>query len=354
MNRLVLIGNGFDLAHNFKTKYCDFVLFYLCESINNAFSKKKHSDPLLTIECVSLYPQQYSWSVITPEMVLQKFESLKQNDDFHVTIHSDLLKSTLDKLDKLNWVDLEDEYFNKLLKCRIISSFDKAKVDKLNNEFSFLKKRLQFYLKKVQEESTGVLIDDYKELFYQYINPNEILLDNLYKAELPNKILFLSFNYTNIVEKYIKPNSSNMLSEVNYIHGQVENTLDSIIFGFGDEFNKEYLSFEDVMQNELFTFVKSFGYSKSDNYWKLIRFLQEDKYQVYILGHSLGLTDRTMLKEIFEHEKCVSIKIFYWNKGNGQHDHTEKMYDMSRHFTDKGSMRKKVVPFNMSKPMPQL
>lgn len=29
MNRLLIIGNGFDLAHSFKTKYEDFIDWYL-------------------------------------------------------------------------------------------------------------------------------------------------------------------------------------------------------------------------------------------------------------------------------------------------------------------------------------
>lgn len=34
-------------------------------------------------------------------------------------------------------------------------------------------------------------------------------------------------------------------------------------------------------------------------------------------------------------------------------DYTEKTYEISRHFKDKGMMRKKIVPLDFSKPMPQ-
>ena len=33
MNRLVIIGNGFDLAHKMKTSYKDFILDFLKESL---------------------------------------------------------------------------------------------------------------------------------------------------------------------------------------------------------------------------------------------------------------------------------------------------------------------------------
>jgi len=66
-----------------------------------------------------------------------------------------------------------------------------------------------------------------------------------------------------------------------------------------------------------------------------------DKFQVYIIGHSCGLSDRTMFREIFGHENCRSIKIFYYQRPDGSTDFTQKTFDMARHFTDKGEMRKK-------------
>ncbi len=34
MNRLILIGNGFDLSHGLKTSYCDFLKWYIAEALN--------------------------------------------------------------------------------------------------------------------------------------------------------------------------------------------------------------------------------------------------------------------------------------------------------------------------------
>jgi len=92
---------------------------------------------------------------------------------------------------------------------------------------------------------------------------------------------------------------------------------------------------------------------KIKNYYRLIRFIESDNYQVQIYGHSCGLSDRTMLNQIFEHKKCKSIKIFYHQKEDGTNDYTEKTYEISRHFKDKGMMRKKIVPLDYSQAMPQ-
>jgi len=60
-----------------------------------------------------------------------------------------------------------------------------------------------------------------------------------------------------------------------------------------------------------------------------------------------------MLRQIFEHEECKSIKIFYHQKTEHKNDYTDKTYDISSHFLDKASMRKKIVPYDLSYPMPQ-
>jgi hypothetical protein len=92
---------------------------------------------------------------------------------------------------------------------------------------------------------------------------------------------------------------------------------------------------------------------KTSNYSNLTRFLEIEPFQVQVYGHSCGLSDRTMFKEIFEHQNCLSIKIFYHQKEDGSDDYTEKTYELYRHFTDKNSMRKKIVDKQKSSAMPQ-
>jgi hypothetical protein len=85
----------------------------------------------------------------------------------------------------------------------------------------------------------------------------------------------------------------------------------------------------------------------------LTRFIESNEFQVYTLGHSCGLSDRTMLNMIFEHHNCRSIKIFYHDAGT-RNNYTQITEEISRHFVDKKMMRKKIVPFTMSRPMPQV
>ena len=48
MNRLVIIGNGFDLAHGLPTSYKDFIDDYWKNAIQELYDNNKYSDSLFT------------------------------------------------------------------------------------------------------------------------------------------------------------------------------------------------------------------------------------------------------------------------------------------------------------------
>ena len=71
------------------------------------------------------------------------------------------------------------------------------------------------------------------------------------------------------------------------------------------------------------------------------------------MGHSCGNSDRTLLHTLFEHENCVSIKPFYYQKEDGTDNYTEIAQNISRNFKDKQALRAKVVPKDCCEPLPQ-
>ena len=77
------------------------------------------------------------------------------------------------------------------------------------------------------------------------------------------------------------------------------------------------------------------------------------------MGHSCGLSDRTLLNTIFEHENCRSIKIYYHEKKNEKgkvtgDNYTEITQNISRHFNNKKLMREKIVNKTLCEPLPQI
>jgi hypothetical protein len=88
--------------------------------------------------------------------------------------------------------------------------------------------------------------------------------------------------------------------------------------------------------------LNDFWFNLSKNYDDLLRYIDSGKYQVYILGHSCGLSDRLLLNTIFEHSNCRFIKVFYYKTGE-KDNYTDMIQNISRHFDDKQKMRRKIV-----------
>ncbi len=334
-NKLVIIGNGFDLAHGLKTRYSDFIE----EVWNDVFINYHAQKPL-----------KYSLFTINdkvPRKVFKDLEHFKRTSIMPTSsptiiknpCHSELIPS---QKYNPNWSNLELNYFRQL-KRYYKEDLREDKVKIFNNYFSKVKINFEEYLSEISKES---IVEK-----NQYIETK--ILQNLKTkvdaGNIVNPIHILNFNYTKTFEPYIGKNKM----DINFIHGRLKEPNNPIIFGYGDESDEYYKQIENRGQNEYLKHFKSFGYFKTENYQRLLKFLDFYKYDVLILGHSCGLSDRVMLKTIFEHQNCEQIQIFYhqWGEESWQNDFEEKTMEISRHFSDKAQMRKKVRPFNLSIPL---
>lgn len=190
-------------------------------------------------------------------------------------------------------------------------------------------------LERIKKEANKDLFNDstYKRF------PKEILY--------PDNILLLNFNYTNTAKLYLKEKSG---FELNHIHGSLENP-NGIIFGYGDEMDDEYPVIKKRNDNELLKNMKTIRYSETDNYRKMLTFIESAPYQIFIMGHSCGNSDRTLLNTLFEHDNCVSIKPYYHKKEDGTDNYIELVQNISRNFTDMKKMRDRVVNKTYCEPL---
>lgn len=165
------------------------------------------------------------------------------------------------------------------------------------------------------------------------INPNLALNDR-------NKVYFLNFNYTSTIDNYLKLFDKAVYNfDVINIHGNLKD-VDSVVFGYGDMMDSKYIEIENFNDNNLLKNIKQFYYLQSDGYHDLMEFLERNEpfvpskkamYEVYIMGHSCGLSDRVLLNRIFNPQTCSKIKIYY-DKNNADQDFFEKIQNISRHF----------------------
>lgn len=385
INKLFLIGNGFDISLGLKTKYADFLLWLLKKQLLEAFNSElkfapfpkyngKHQDyygdkialPVRGYSTINLFDviiaqesQQFQIEDI------EKIESLDAlfnfNEKFIIEIKPNFSQSLMTVLienSKNNWVDIENIYFSFLkmiisdknrtdLKNENNRKYFKDRILTINSELTDLIAYLKQYLSTLMIDIDEELKINHIKNFNETLNTDDFIeFDKNQKLKIGIKY-FLNFNYTNSITKTLSQFEDESYQQ-NFIHGNLND--EEIIFGFGDEMDKIYNEIEELNDNVFFKHIKSFHYFKKKNQRQLQRFLNSGAYQVCIYGHSCGLSDRVMLNEIFENVNCKSIKIYYYNDD----DFVNKTMEISRHFKSNQDMRKKIVDKSKDCLIPQI
>lgn len=418
MNRIILIGNGFDLAHKMKTSYHHFITDYweyTIEEIKQSRRGRLYENSEFSIE---ISPSGF--------VVGKSYNDLKQAvSSFKTTMKfkNKFLQIITEKAYIDNWVDVENEYYSLLKKSYNTTNKKIYKIKELNFDFENVKNLLRDYLIRVEqnfEENLDLDVlrtkstighkiyhpfnfDDFSEKSlnqrveqeYDFIKSdikalkNGTSLDDLttdsnrklieeiglkepkkgikrllrssiatnYFDLIPDNTLFLNFNYTSTDKLYNVPRDfnqfdENKFNEFIYIHGTTDiRDKNPIIFGFGDELDEDYKGIEKLNDNRYLENIKSINYLETDNYKKLLEFTNTGNFQVFIFGHSCGISDRTLLNTIFEHENCASIKPFYHKQNENEDNYSDIVRNISRNFNDKAMMRDRVVNKTFCKPL---
>lgn len=420
MNRIVVIGNGFDKAHGLATGYKDFIDNYWTHFGNSIYPEydvwqmntygvikdpNPYEDEFLSLKVLwgnldnAVIPP-ISQSCESPYgQVIAFLTRLSRNGYCRCSVKLIFKNRFFGHISACcsvsNWLDIENEYYGQLK--RLLTEEDAVKrsekVRELNADFNAIKKRLENYLVQIVDSATLKPIPSIRKAVDSVINPIEIAhgkqdlffrsimadmvvaqedvsmigeieeeqayqhfasrdeqnrhylqkklkIDSFRKRYcMPHETLFLNFNYTSTAERlYVKEDD-----EVVNIHGQLGNTQNPIIFGYGDEQDEDYQRIERLQDNDFLDNIKSVHYHETGNYRKLLGFMELEPYQVFIMGHSCGNSDRTLLKTLFEHNNCMSVKVYYHQREDGTDDYSQLIRNLSRNFSDKADMRDKVV-----------
>jgi hypothetical protein len=433
MNRIILIGNGFDLAHGLPTKYSNFIDNHwenILNKLKDLDINEVFEDEIIKLKNPSKNYDANNYHSLKEEIKKKNKENEELDNVRYGRINTQPIK--IEYLNKFfdilnnnrfkNWVDIEEEYYSELIKIKNNeeqSTFNH--IDELNHDFEAIKNLLIKYLKNIDEQNKNQInktlkiqnrignkiyfpiipedlnaeglnhivdivnneIDSYKDDPKNYeerfvVDINHILkntnvpnrnpvIKNMLLSNnainnfnlIPDNTLILTFNYTSTHYFYDNPNQFDVYSKKIFtkvkdikIHGSVnKNDKNPVIFGYGDELDDEYISIEKLKNNNFLENIKSIKYSETANYKKTLEFLESDLYQIFIMGHSCGTSDRTLLNTLFEHKNCTSIKIFYHDKGNDGDNFSDLVRNISRNFNDKIKMRDRLVNKSNSEPL---
>lgn len=424
MNRIILIGNGFDLAHGLPTSYKEFIENYWTQwpQILKSCNSSTYSDKLVTFSCrnkgwvwCDLISQWHGeHGPFKPLPVKEIIEVIKADTENFSITRTPFFEVINKAVETKNWVDIENEYYQ-LLKRIVRKDTELYESPQgLDKELDIVKSKLVAYLSEIQKtriipelknedirkaiyapfKAKDISVDgrtafdeflterwgkaqnaespECKSLLYKFcynwqFDPYDIQkhvescdvskhIERIYNGAvgihdyflLPSEVLFLNFNYTKTADLYISKSSD---FKINHIHGELDNDKNPIIFGYGDEMDEDYKMISNLNDNSYLKNIKSIRYLETDNYRRLLQFIDSAPYQIYIMGHSCGNSDRTLLNTLFEHKNCVSIKPFYYQKDDGSDNYIELIQNISRNFNDMRLMRDRVVNKSYCQPL---
>ncbi|SEQ08297.1 AbiH family protein [Flavobacterium urocaniciphilum] len=423
MNRIILIGNGFDLAHNIKTSYTHFINDYwekiiqkLRDEVNGNITTYLNVFETDEIKIENVPGNHYNAGDWVTGNTFDELINILERQNLELIFKNKFLEILTKKNGERNWVDIENEYYN-LLKEAFRNEKCSYKIAELNNDLKQIQKLLEHYLSEVEKEFIDNFGNDSNHIKlknnigYKIYSPfyfkdfSESSINNQAKIEfqkvqvetktdnnspkpipseksksiisrigsncslsdirkllisdsainyfdlMPEEILFLNFNYTFTEKIYANhaqfdsfDSNKNLIKKYMHIHGTTDKyDRNDVIFGFGDEIDEDYKSIENLNDNDYLENIKSIKYLETDNYKNLLEFLNSDNYQIFIFGHSCGISDRTLLNTLFEHKNCCSIKPFYHQKDDNTDNYRDIVKNISRNFNNKSSMRDKVV-----------
>lgn len=332
MNILV-IGNGFDLAHGLPTRYDDFLNFV------EDFIEYK-----VTNECNMRFLDYFKSLNETNINLYDQIDGLIEDNrwlNYFLTLRENKVL-----LNKLTWIDFEseiskviktfDEYRNKLISEKVFENeqmrIDEHSFDVLHYILEKKEKIIQIdcllsleNIRELKEE----LITDLNRL----IRCLEIYLDDYVRKNYFDKLQkikfiealkidkILTFNYTNTYEHVYGKSNINF----DYIHGKadIKHNLNSCNLVLGID---EYLGENEKNSNiEFIQFKKFFQriYKGTGCLYKdWIKFYTEQKgktpkipheLNLYFIGHSLDVTDKDILKELILFDEA-NTTIYYHNQ----------------------------------------
>lgn len=216
------------------------------------------------------------------------------------------------------WFDVESTYFDMLR--NIHKSYDrvsqKIQVKRLNEDLIQIKDLLQEYLAMLNVSFDSPVSDFTKDLIETFKND-----------ESTKDIVVIDFNYTQTIRSF---------NIDGYEHYPIHGTLDTdIIFGWGNDKDGDYIEIKDLRDDDFLINFKTHHYLKNNNYQlihhSLIRV--KEKFNVHVLGHSLGLTDKSLLKEIFESDNCEKIFLYLRSDKYDSKPVVNRQIDVENEFT---------------------
>ncbi|MEP5611500.1 MAG: AbiH family protein [Cyclobacteriaceae bacterium] len=333
INRVILIGNGFDISHGLKTKYEHFMHFLLSDLISEArkVSPQNYSDQLLIDRLV--LTEKNSKFRLNKGSVRDLFGQFQNKEIFTEFRPTQFIQALRADLSKNNWADFEVVYYRHLCDLLDLGGAESLMLQ-FNKSVEEVRKRLtEYFEKKVVNRITDELvIDEYNDIFHH--DEREIA-----------ETFVVNFNYTSTFKLLYDPYES---FEVVNIHGQCGDG-NNVFLGYGDREDDNFDRLLDLNNPDIVKNLKSLHYKRSPESQEdeIDQFLDDVAFEVDVIGHSCGQSDRDVLRKVFDHQNCQAINIYHFNDFERIH------LELERLLRDDPVRDRKIKRFDPKKQCPQ-
>lgn len=347
---ILLIGNGFDLAHGLPTKYRDFLDF--CQGIEIMFSEdfaslEDYEEKLKETLRTDVSPQVFSQlmsafydknSINMLFTIEQMEENMQQRSvlrELHTLINQNTwIKYFMQRSSYIggNWIDFELEISSviKALDGYDLNSYMASSRSKLYDPArEIIDIAIDIAMWSLNKVFLGEVTDSFIDFLNEelmkliraleiyisaFINCSTIKQKNSNIAQLhPDHVL--SFNYSDIYERTYGGLES---IAFDYIHGKadLENNKDNCNLVLGiDEYLDDNRKNTDLRFLAFKKFYQRIYKSTDSQYWKWLTIIEatHEPSTLYVFGHSLDVTDRDVL-QAFLLCPYMKTKIFYYRE----------------------------------------
>lgn len=220
MNRIILIGNGFDLAHGMKTSYQNFMddfwatHFINIENKKNIFKVSKGH----TYKCEDFDINYFPYS---PNLYnFKTYKDLTESPSTRVVFKNLFLQTISEKHYEQNWVDIENEYYVMLKDLVKNTNVKNYNINQLNSDFNVIQKALKNYLVKIEQN------ERFDKMYQTKVQKNirDHIYERFYLKDFTEAILnkkvqeeFEKFNHTISLLEQSKIELSSMRKEDQHI-----------------------------------------------------------------------------------------------------------------------------------------
>lgn len=376
MNILVL-GNGFDLAHNLPTKYEHFLEWVVAEK--DFFEKLKRQGSSITKDISKV-------DLTIPENRQKKYD-IGRRVPHQKEVWTNIEKNVwleyflqCDMYQKENWIDFESEI------KRVIRSIENdMKAQKADTHYNIKNFTETFFQKKFIKDKSenityGRLINTLYNDLMRLIRALEIYLAeyieiekcDVYSPDISDETFdaIISFNYTYTFSKLYDKNHK---LKYDYIHGKAKanNNLDTnnMVLGIDEDDsnildvdrNIDFIGFKKYFQrifkatgNDYKIWIEEIkkqeeeyndrkvmykeklkdAYTQiladSHVYKRELKTLEEEKikHHVYFFGHSMDITDRDIIRDLILNDTVYVTIYYYAEKENDRSELFKKIANL--------------------------